>query len=90
VIGVNYCLNGNPSRYLLPDACPKLQYRLNGLKVKQPVNSQGTLLSPNKSLAMPNGEQNDATSPHSPPELPPQDLLKFHGFLAYPKRLLFV
>ena len=55
-----------------------------------PLNVAGILMLPPISEPRPNGEEYEPTNPPSPPELPPVDRLVFHGFLAYPKILLFV
>lgn len=60
------------------------------LSVTNPVKSAGILKLPPISVPSPIGEQKAETNPDQPPELPPQDLVRFHGFKQYPNMLLFV
>jgi hypothetical protein len=81
---------GSPSLYF---PYKKLPFELNllaCLRAHNPVNYAGILILPAKSVPIPKGEQKDATTPLSPPELPPHDLFLSQGFRQYPNILLFV
>jgi hypothetical protein len=61
-----------------------------GLKLRVPVKDAGILRLPPRSEPNANGTQLEATSPASPPELPPQDLRGFSGFKDMPHTLFSV
>lgn len=61
----------------------------DGIRPETPQKWQGILILPPISLPRPIGDVLAAIDAAYPPELPPTDLLTFHGFKHLPQRKLF-